>query len=636
MMRSFRVGVLYLCAAAACLCAQSPPLPVSPLHNLAPDASSDGTLACVYCHTPHNAAPVTGLKGLWNHQLSDATFDYHGSSTYTQGTQLVTPASASRLCMSCHDGTVALGATYNYSMATAETRTPLSTAGNMGLNLTRSHPFAFDQWTPSASLVDSLLAASSRATGNPKVKLKSGRIECTTCHEPHVQNIDQQRSSDFLVIDNRYGALCLACHDAGKQPPAYLAGWTVSAHAVSANSTTSVSGYSTVREGACANCHVQHRGATERLLRGAEEQTCYSCHANQDSQNTWGRAWIGYDQKNYRHPVEASGHDPKEDLLSANTPRHSKCWDCHNSHAALDNSQSAPPALGAALMGATGIMSDGTPAVPATLQYQVCLKCHGDSGNKPQKAGFTDYGYSPVRLLNSHNVRKDFNSDVARHNVVRPLSGVIYPDLRDNILMLNNLNGRALKTSGSFLQCADCHNGENPSNDGGDGPNGPHISSNVHILERPYAMNGIPDPGQPVRSLIVTLDPRTGTFAMCEKCHDLSGLLGDGSKVGPKDSIFKHHGTHVLNMGISCAVCHAPHGIDNGTAQFNAQLINLDTQLTSEDQGTHRWYIDTVSRTCYVTCHFSNDHGAPVVHSGVSFDSGIAAGSVQKTRLRSK
>jgi hypothetical protein len=225
-----------------------------------------------------------------------------------------------------------------------------------------------------------------------------------------------------------------------------------------------------------------------------------------------------------------------------------------------------------------------------------------------------------VRAVSSFNVRKDVNSQVARHNVVWPFSGVVYPDLRDNILTLNNTAGRSLKTTGSFLKCADCHSGENPSNDGGSGPNGPHISSNAHLLERPYALNQAPNPGQPVRSLVVTLNPLTGTFAMCEKCHDVSGLLGNGSTVGPKDSVFKHHGTHVLNMGISCAVCHAPHGVDGGTKQFNAHSINLDTQLTGPDPATHKWYIDTISRTCYVSCHFSNDtSGIGLQHSGISY-----------------
>ncbi len=598
---------------------------VSPLHNLAPNQSSNSSqgsnapIACIYCHTSHNAVPK--VKGLWNHEVSGSNYKTYTSSTYDQGMQSITATSPSRLCMSCHDGTVGLGATYNSKAVTSVVRIPLSSAGNMGVDLSRSHPLDFSQWVRDTSLVDTLFNATSRTTANPGVKLSNGQIECTTCHEPHIQNVDPMRPTDFLVIDNRFGTICLACHDANKPSPATLAGWSSSAHAVSTSSEGgSVTGYPTVGGGACGNCHAMHRSGSDRLLSDANEQTCYPCHANANSTKPWGQTWIGYNQNNYRHPVEAPGHDPKEDLLSASTPRHSECWDCHNSHATLDSSKSAPASLGTALAGASGITRDGTSITLATAEYQVCLKCHGDSLNKPQKAGYTNYGYTPVRAVSSFNVRKDFNSQVARHNVIWPFSGAAHPDLRNNILMLNNTAGRSLKTTGSFLKCADCHSGENPSNDGGNGPNGPHISSNAHLLERPYALNQAPNPGQPVRSLVVTLNPLTGTFAMCEKCHDVAGLLGNGSTPGPKDSVFKHHGTHVLNMGISCAVCHAPHGVDGGTKQFNAHSINLDTQLTGPDPVTLKWYIDTISRTCYVSCHFSNDtSGIGLQHSGISY-----------------
>ncbi len=610
-------GVLCFCFGTILLSGQNTPV-LSPLHNLAPKQSSDGSLACIYCHTSHNAVPQ--VKGLWNHEVSGANYSLYTSSTDKQGPESVTATSPSRLCMSCHDGTVALSATYNSRMVTDAVRTPLSQAGNLGVDLSRSHPFSFDQWNKDISLVDSLFNTNSRATANAKVKLENGRIECATCHDPHVQNLDPMRPTDFLVTNNAHGVICLACHDANKPLPAVLAGWPTSAHAVSTSTEgANVTGYPTVGAGACGNCHAEHRSGSDRLLSGVEEKTCYPCHADQNSHYQWGRAWVGYDQKNYRHPVEAEGHDPTENLLSGRTPRHAKCWDCHNPHAVLDNSKSAPPSLGTALVGASGIGSDGTAITPATAEYQVCLKCHGDSGNKPQKAGYTDYGYTPVRAVSAFNVRKDFNSVVARHNVILPFSGVVYPDLRNNILMLNSTSGRSLKAAGSFLKCSDCHNGNDPSNDGGNGPNGPHISSNPHLLERPYALNEVPNPRQPVRSLIVTLNPLTGTFAMCEKCHDVAGLLGNGTTAGPKDSVFKHHGSHVLNMGISCAVCHAPHGVDNGTKQFNASSINLDTQLTGPDPGTKKWYVDTISQTCYVSCHFTNGGGVAVVHSGVSY-----------------
>ena len=624
-MRS-RLGLeilLFYWLGSTMLLAQTQPL--STLHNLAPNQSNKNdslsSPACNYCHTSHNAVPQ--VEALWNHKISTSNYQFHSSSTYKEGAQSVTQTSPSRLCMSCHDGTVGLGSTYNSSVPNV-VRTPLTSAGNMGVNLSGSHPFSFDQWNRDSSLVDSLFNSSSRTTANSKVKLPNGRIECVTCHDPHIQNLDIKRPTDFLVTDNRFGTICLACHDTSKPSPAVLAGWSASAHAISSSKEgANVTGYATVGAGACGNCHAMHRSETARLLIAADEQTCYPCHANQNSSNRWGRTWLGYNQKNYRHPVEITGHDPNENLLAANTPRHSKCWDCHNTHATLDGSKSAPAALGTALVGANGIASDGSNLAVATLEYQVCLKCHGDSLNKPQKAGYADYGYTPVRVINAFNVRKDFNSQVARHNVIWPFSGVAYPDLRENILMLNNNAGRALKSPGSYLMCTDCHNGDSPSQDGGTGPNGPHISSTPHLLERPYALNPAPNRGQAVPSLVVTVNPQTGTFAMCEKCHDLSGLLGDGTTVGPKDMVFKHHGTHVLNMGISCAVCHTPHGVDNGTKQFNAHSINLDTQLTGPDPTTRKWYIDTVSRICYVSCHFTNDSGTPVVHSGTSYDTTV-------------
>lgn len=598
---------------------------VSTLHNLSPNQNGSASLSCIYCHASHNS--VTPVKGLWNHNLSSASYSYYNSSTYTQGVPLVSAASSSRQCMSCHDGTVALGETQNYQNATRVVRSQLSQAGNMGVDLSTSHPFGFNQWNKDSSLVDCLFSTS-RTTGNTSVKLNNGRIECSTCHEPHLQSLDPVRSSSFLVINNKYGAICLACHDATKPSPATLAGWTLSAHAVSTSTEDKiVTGYPTVASGACGNCHAMHRSGGARLLSASDEQTCYPCHANTQSNNRWGKVWIGYNQHNYRHPVEDTGHDPNENLLAANTPRHSKCWDCHNSHAALSNTKSTQTSLSYALVGATGITSDGTSITQATLEYQICFKCHGDSLNKPQKAGYADYGYTPVRSISAFNVLKDFNSVVARHNVVRPFSGMVYSDLRDNVLKLDNTPGRSLKTSGSYLQCSDCHNGESPSLDGGTGANGPHISGNAHILERPYALNQPSNPGQPVQSLVVTLNPLTGTFAMCEKCHDVSGLLGSGTRPGPKDTVFKHHGSHVLKMGISCAVCHAPHGVSNGTTQFNAHSINLDTQLTGPDPKTTRWYIDTVNRTCYVSCHFTNDQGTPVVHSGVSYNRSNSAGA---------
>ncbi|MCP6658172.1 hypothetical protein NL521_30010, partial [Klebsiella pneumoniae] len=51
----------------------------------------------------------------------------------------------------------------------------------------------------------------------PEISLEDGRIECTSCHDPHKDRYPPadhpQKSGKFLVLDNNnYSALCTACH----------------------------------------------------------------------------------------------------------------------------------------------------------------------------------------------------------------------------------------------------------------------------------------------------------------------------------------------------------------------------------------------------------------------------------------
>ena len=84
-------------------------------HNLS--ATGPGTLkattetqVCVFCHTPHGA--TQGVTPLWNRQLSSQTYTTYTSSSLDanaiQGS-LDQPGGSSKLCLSCHDGTLAIG-----------------------------------------------------------------------------------------------------------------------------------------------------------------------------------------------------------------------------------------------------------------------------------------------------------------------------------------------------------------------------------------------------------------------------------------------------------------------------------------------------------------------------------------------
>ena len=59
---------------------------------------------CIFCHTPHNATPV---QPLWNRALPVSSYKVYASNSLKA--QPGQPTGASKLCLSCHDGTIALG-----------------------------------------------------------------------------------------------------------------------------------------------------------------------------------------------------------------------------------------------------------------------------------------------------------------------------------------------------------------------------------------------------------------------------------------------------------------------------------------------------------------------------------------------
>lgn len=67
------------------------------------NAGNASSEVCIFCHTPHTA----GKAALWNRQ--DSTTSYTPYSSSTVKAAIGQPTGVSKLCLSCHDGTVALG-----------------------------------------------------------------------------------------------------------------------------------------------------------------------------------------------------------------------------------------------------------------------------------------------------------------------------------------------------------------------------------------------------------------------------------------------------------------------------------------------------------------------------------------------
>lgn len=583
------------------------------VHDLSP--SGPGTVraaegyACFFCHAPHNV--LADKAPLWNHELSTQVYAPYFSTSYGQTGQQPQVGSASKLCLSCHDGTVALGQTVSQGLIS--TSGGLGTHANLGTDLRSTHPFSFATPIVDNGELRTSLFLSPPQTADPLVTLPGGRVECTTCHEPHTPNLDPV-AKKFLVRDNSGGQLCLACHDPARSTATRLQGWSTSQHAVASHAVNpgAAGSYATVAGNACLSCHAPHGGgAGGRLLRQAEENTCAACHRGSNVTPALPDVMSAFEGSLFRHPVELAGlHDAAEDAFPLNSNRHAECADCHNAHAAQGGAGAAvAPAVPPALLGASGVSGvDGATRLPrAAQQYEVCFKCHADSAGKPQSASYVAYGRTPYRanfptVADPYNTRLDFLSTVTRHNVLQPARAGLSPSLRPSMLDLSgNATGASL-AAGTYLYCTDCHNHSRARSGGGTAASGPHGSDFEHLLERRYDLEPLPAAPGGVTSGVTYISGLAGTYALCDKCHDIENRLLLG------DSAFGQHQKHVVQQQTSCATCHAPHGVQNANPVNHSRLLNPDARIVAPNSfGQLR--IDTSARTCSLLCH-GKDHAS--------------------------
>jgi predicted CXXCH cytochrome family protein len=164
---------------------------------------------CKVCHTPHNGVTTIPGAPLWNHALSTATYTVYTSSTLDA--IVGQPNGTTKLCLSCHDGTIALNNFVGNPYFGADVFA--TGAALLGTNLTNDHPISF--------LYDAALASTDGELFNPVTKLSglggtidadmlfNHQMECASCHDVH----NGTGISHLLVKTNVASALCLTCHD---------------------------------------------------------------------------------------------------------------------------------------------------------------------------------------------------------------------------------------------------------------------------------------------------------------------------------------------------------------------------------------------------------------------------------------
>ena len=602
------------------------------MHNLSPGSGSpvttQGSLGCTFCHAPHSG--VGANTPLWNQTLSTQTYTPYTSSTFQQkGDAQPALGKSSSLCLSCHDGTVAVGQTVAYGKIPV--KGSMNSADVLGTNLSGSHPFSLVMPLQDApDLAASLVAQHTTADPAGKVKLVQGNVECTSCHNPHTQATDAV-AQDFLVKDSSRGQMCLACHDPNRVVNGKvnsLNGWTGSVHSTATNQVASsahAGSYATVALNACTSCHMQHNaGAQARLLRLATPaapgidpttQSCITCHSGGSNISPAApNVYAEFSKIGHLLPSGVNLHDAAEPAV-LNNNRHATCTDCHSAHAS--NAMSVyglPPGVRPPQAGVTGVSGvDGvTVLTPTVNQYENCLRCHGTGVGKQV---LIKYGYLPTRLAFSGdqlNLVPQFSpSATSSHPVVHDrMSPLPQPSLLVNMLNLNGTPSSRLVANRIF--CSDCHNSDDNREFGGTGPNGPHGSTYSHILERNYQMSQATVPGRTVTNTYPTpdLSPQ-GPYAMCAKCHDLTSILANTS--------WTQHNRHVSKDGFSCSVCHTAHGMGAVAASISGErLVNFDINVVAQNQGAPISY-NRGTNTCTLLCHNAahNTNGTVSVNGAV-------------------
>lgn len=556
-MRQSRIGLFVMCLIVSQMGLASV---LTTKHNLS--TSGPGTVksnqesqVCIFCHTPHNAQPDSPL---WNRQDPGTSYTLYNSST--ANANIGQPTGASVLCLSCHDGTIALGKvlsrTNPITMQDGVTTMPAGST-NLGTDLSDDHPISFAYTASLVTQRNGELTQPGNLTGAVKLD-NSGRMQCTSCHDAHNDN-----NGKFLVVSNLGGALCETCHlkPAWGQTPHNISTATWDGLATDPWPNTSLT---TVSDNACQNCHMPHSaGAGERLLNYvAEETNCLVCHNSHVAQEDVANEFT----KSSTHPIENNTGRHTPDETAVVNSRHVECVDCHDPHAA--KSGGGNPA--GPLTNVRGITITGAEIQPITSEYQLCLRCHGDSTGKPAPP--------TPRVFPETNLRLEFSTSNPSYH---PVAGI---GRNPNVPSLQG----GLTTS-SIIQCTDCHNNDNGPNTGGNGPNGPHGSNYPHLLERQF----------------VTQDPASesaSAYALCYNCHNRNSILNDQS--------FPLHQKHIGGENASCNVCHDPHG-----SGF-ARLINFDTSVVSPS-GSGRLEFNstgTFSGECYVNCHGKNHN--PCTYGG--------------------
>lgn len=204
-------GLMFLLGAGVCVAGTI----TGSQHDFTTKAWSGGRI-CVACHVTHKSDTSVTDAPLWSHANSTQTYTVYSSPTLNAG-PMGQPSGLSKLCLSCHDGTVAID-----SFGGNTGTTMISAVNNIGTSLADDHPIGFTYNTALATADGALFDPSTKSvtigsgsqtkTGTiTATLLYNGKMECSSCHDVH--NTFTAGTSHLVKLPEAGSTICLACHN---------------------------------------------------------------------------------------------------------------------------------------------------------------------------------------------------------------------------------------------------------------------------------------------------------------------------------------------------------------------------------------------------------------------------------------
>lgn len=185
---------------------------------------------CRTCHVPHDHGRTLAIQSgietsglLWNHKLSSVVYTLYGSPSLNGA--IGQPTGTAKMCLGCHDGTVALEAmdskaagghlTTTYIQAIdADYRIP---GALMTPSLQGTHPISVVYDNVADPGLRDPAAYDIGTSGRIASLLDSGKVQCSSCHDVHDSIGEAVNGTHLLRVKNNDATnpsgLCLACHN---------------------------------------------------------------------------------------------------------------------------------------------------------------------------------------------------------------------------------------------------------------------------------------------------------------------------------------------------------------------------------------------------------------------------------------